>query len=60
MAMGDCAINIHPSEDELVEIALETAKCAKLFGVEPQVAGAFNPSKIGPYASKLPRRCAIL
>lgn len=38
MAMGDCAINIHPSEDELVEIALETAKCAKLFGVEPQVA----------------------
>jgi phosphate acetyltransferase len=38
MAMGDCAINIHPNEDELVEIALETAKCAKLFGVEPQVA----------------------
>lgn len=38
MAMGDCAINIHPNEDELVEIAIETAKCAKLFGVEPQVA----------------------
>jgi phosphate acetyltransferase len=38
MAMGDCAINIHPNEDELVEIALETAKCARLFGVEPQVA----------------------
>lgn len=38
MAMGDCAINIRPNEDELVEIALETAKCAKLFGVEPQVA----------------------
>lgn len=37
-AMGDCAINIHPSEDEIVEIALETAKCAKVFGAEPTVA----------------------
>lgn len=37
-AMGDCAINIHPSEDELVEIAIETAKCAKIFGVDPKVA----------------------
>ena len=27
--MGDCAINIHPTEDELVEIAGETAQCAK-------------------------------
>lgn len=26
LAMGDCAINIHPTEDELVEIALETAR----------------------------------
>ena len=38
LAMGDCAINIHPSEDELVEIAGETAKCAKIFGVDPKVA----------------------
>lgn len=37
-AMGDCAINIHPSEDELVEIATETAECAKIFGVDPKVA----------------------
>lgn len=37
-AMGDCAINIRPSEDELVEIALETAECAKIFGVDPKVA----------------------
>lgn len=37
-AMGDCAINIHPSEDELVEIALETSECAKIFGVDPKVA----------------------
>lgn len=38
LAMGDCAINIKPSEDELVEIAYETAECAKVFGVDPKVA----------------------
>ena len=38
LAMGDCAINIDPTEDELVEIGLETAKTAKIFGVDPKVA----------------------
>ncbi|MEE5989295.1 MAG: phosphate acetyltransferase [Lachnospiraceae bacterium] len=38
LAMGDCAINIKPSEDDLVEIAEETIKCARLFGVNPEVA----------------------
>ncbi|SCI43060.1 Phosphate acetyltransferase [uncultured Roseburia sp.] len=38
LAMGDCAINIKPSEDDLVEIALETSECAKIFGVDPKVA----------------------
>lgn len=38
LAMGDCAINIAPSEDDLVEIAGETAECAKIFGVDPKVA----------------------
>ncbi|MDE7435461.1 MAG: phosphate acetyltransferase [Lachnospiraceae bacterium] len=38
LAMGDCAINIHPTEDELVEIALETARCAKIFGIDPKLA----------------------
>lgn len=38
LAMADCAINIEPTEDELVEIAGEAAKCAKIFGVEPQMA----------------------
>ena len=37
-AMGDCAININPTEDDLVEICGETAECAKVFGVEPKVA----------------------
>ena len=38
LAMGDCAINIHPTEDNIVEIAQETAKCAKQFGMDPKVA----------------------
>ena len=38
LAMGDCAINIAPNEDELVEIAVETAKTAKVFGIDPKVA----------------------
>ena len=36
--MGDCAINIKPSEDDLVEIATETAQCAKIFGIDPKIA----------------------
>lgn len=38
LAFGDCAINIKPTEDELVEIALETAECAKIFGIDPKLA----------------------
>ena len=38
LAMADCAINIKPNEDELVEIARETVSCAKVFGVDPKVA----------------------
>ena len=37
-AMGDCAINLFPTDDELVEIAVETAKTAKAFGIDPKVA----------------------
>ncbi len=38
LAMADCALNINPSEDDLVEICGETVNCAKLFGVDPKVA----------------------
>lgn len=38
LAMGDCAINIKPNEDELVEIALQTANTAREFGMDPKVA----------------------
>lgn len=37
-AMGDCAINITPTDDELVEIAIESARTAKAFGIDPKVA----------------------
>lgn len=37
-AMGDCAINIDPNEDELVEVAQGTAETARTFGMEPKVA----------------------
>jgi phosphate acetyltransferase len=38
LAMGDCAININPNEDELAEIGIGAADCAKIFGVDPKVA----------------------
>ena len=38
LAMADCAINIKPDEDELVEIARETAETARIFGIDPKVA----------------------
>ena len=38
LAMGDCAINIRPSEDELAEIACCLADCGKVFGIDPKVA----------------------
>ena len=48
LAMGDCAINIKPEEDELVEIAVETAKCAKIFGIAPKVAFlSYSPKASG-------------
>ncbi|MDF2838983.1 MAG: phosphate acetyltransferase [Evtepia sp.] len=38
LCMGDCAIQINPDEDALVETALECAKTAKIFGIDPKVA----------------------
>ncbi len=44
-AMADCAINIAPNEDELVEIAVETARTARVFGIDPKVAMLSYSSK---------------
>lgn len=56
LAMADCAINIDPTEDELVEIASETVECAKIFGVDPKVAflsySTFGSGK-GPAVDKM-------
>ena len=38
IVLGDCALNIKPTEDELVEIAHETANCARDFGIDPKIA----------------------
>lgn len=38
LAMGDCAINIKPTEDDLVDIAIGAADCGKLFGIDPKIA----------------------
>jgi phosphate acetyltransferase len=38
LAMGDCAINLKPNEDELAEIAIGTAECGRIFGIDPKVA----------------------
>ena len=38
LVMGDCSININPGADDLVEITLQSAKTARQFGIEPQVA----------------------
>ena len=38
LGMGDCAINIKPDADQLAEIGIGVAECAKIFGVDPKVA----------------------
>ena len=38
LCMGDCAIQIDPDEDALVETALECAKTAATFGIDPKIA----------------------
>ena len=38
LGMGDCAINIKPSAEEIAECAVESARTTKIFGPEPKVA----------------------
>ncbi|SFH56046.1 phosphate acetyltransferase [Pisciglobus halotolerans] len=35
---SDCAININPNAQELAEIAVESARTAEMFGIDPKVA----------------------
>ena len=63
LAMGDCAINIDPSEDDLVEITQEVAACARRFGAEPKVAmlsySTMGSGK-GPMVDKMRNACKKL
>ncbi len=38
LVYADCAVNADPNEEELAEIALQSAETARLFGIEPRVA----------------------
>ncbi|MBM7645417.1 phosphate acetyltransferase [Scopulibacillus daqui] len=38
LVFADCAINIAPDSNDLAETAVESAKTAKAFGIEPRVA----------------------
>ncbi|MFV0353356.1 MAG: phosphate acetyltransferase [Oscillospiraceae bacterium] len=61
--MADCAINLDPNEDELVEITQETAKAARLFDVDPKVALLSFSSKgsgKGPGVEKMQNATAKL
>ena len=52
LAMGDCAINIDPSEDEIVESTVETAHTAEIFGIDPKVELQFDAA-VAPEVGKL-------
>lgn len=38
MVYGDCAVNPNPTAEQLAEIAMQSAKSAKAFGIDPKVA----------------------
>lgn len=38
LVFADCAININPDANSLAEIAIESAKTAKIFGIDPKIA----------------------
>lgn len=38
LAFGDCAINIHPTAEEIAETGIYCAECGRIFGIDPKVA----------------------
>ncbi len=59
--MGDCAINIHPTEDELAIIAIQVANLASVFGIDPRIAFlsySTHGSGFGEDVDKVRNACA--
>ncbi|MGM9539035.1 MAG: phosphate acetyltransferase [Candidatus Onthomonas sp.] len=38
LAFGDCAINIHPTAEEIAETGIYCAECGRHFGIDPKIA----------------------
>ena len=62
LVMGDCANNIHPTSDDLVEIAHEASECARVkekmsIRCELPVKKQEQPSRICRW---LPERCSLM
>ena len=56
LLFADCAINIDPNSHDLADIAIDTAKTAKRFGLEPKVAllsFSTNGSAHHPFVDKV-------
>jgi phosphate acetyltransferase len=62
LVYGDCAVNPRPTAEQLAEIAIESSRTAKLFGVEPLVAMlsySSGESGIGEDVDKVKRATGI-
>jgi malate dehydrogenase (oxaloacetate-decarboxylating)(NADP+) len=61
--LADCGVNIEPTAEDLAEIALLTAGCARTLGIEPRVA-MLSFSNFGsvehPFARKVRRATEIV
>ncbi|MCD8190028.1 MAG: phosphate acetyltransferase, partial [Clostridiales bacterium] len=38
LSFGDCAINIHPTAEQIAETGIYCAECGRVFGIDPKVA----------------------
>jgi phosphate acetyltransferase len=63
LVYGDCAVNPRPTAEQLAEIAIESARTAKLFGVQPLVAMlsySSGSSGIGEEVDKVKRAVELV
>ncbi len=61
---GDCTVNIAPTAEELAQIALNTARVAESFGVQPRVAllsySDFGEHRLDPAVARVRRAVEIV